>query len=84
MQEKNIASQLSMHRVSSLLLFSQNTIQVLPYKIYMVLGLESRNYLTHMGRICIGYTEIVFTTSVEFGHALNCQHSFLIECESWK
>lgn len=66
----------------SLMLVSQNTIKVLPYRIYVVLGLESSNYLTHMGRMCIGYMEIGLITSVESGHALNYQHSFLIYCEN--
>lgn len=51
---------------------------MLPYKIYIVLGLESRNYLAHTGRMCVAYMEIMFTTSLEFGQALNYQHSSLI------
>lgn len=51
---------------------------MLQYKIYIVLGLESRNYLVHTGRMCVAYMKIMFTTSLEFGQALNYQHSSLI------
>lgn len=68
----------------SSLVFHQNTIKVLPYKIYIVLGLESRSYLAHMGRMCMAYMEIKFTTSIEFGQASNYQRSSLIYREKWK
>lgn len=84
-RRKNVASQLSTHRLFSLFFFlpkyntiNKNTIKVLPYKIYIVLGLESRSYLAHTGRMCMAYMEIMFTTSIEFGQAFNYQHSSLI------